>query len=265
MDCPVPHLGRALVLALLCLASCRSNGRPASQWPPEDFRIRAEVHADDGAVDRSFVVFADGLAMYREAGGTVVDGSIPVFSTVAVYRLDPRTTRTLCRELDRVDLFAPVRPEEVNRPAVGQSASVAWWARGSSGFVSRNQLDRGPLERALRVCDAYLPPDRTLSGEDFVGTRRVDEVPEPLTDLRGALAAHAEVVRQRTVDADFLREVFAIALELREFAIAEAAIDEIEALGPRGAEGEPVDPAAWRAFELGPLRAALREAEGGRD
>lgn len=256
-------LPKILVLAALGLVSCRSNARPASQWPSEDFRIRAQVSGEDGAVDRSFLVFSDGLAMYREAGGTVVEGSIPVFSTVAVYRLDPRTTRTLCRELDQVDLFAPARPEEVNRPAVGSSASVAWWARGSSGFVSRHQLDRGPLERALRVCDAYLPAERTLSGEDGGGVRRVDEVPEPLSDLRGALAAHAEVVRQRPVDADFLREVFAIALELREFAIAEAAIDEIEALGPRGALGEPVDPAAWRQYELGPLRAALRAAEGG--
>jgi hypothetical protein len=256
-------LPRTLVLAALCLVSCRSNARPASQWPPEDFRLRAEVCGEDGAVDRSFLVFADGLAMYREAGAGVVAGAIPVFSSVAVYRLDPRTTRSLCRELDQVDLFEPARPEEVNRPAVGSSASVAWWARGGSGFVSRNQLDRGPLERALRVCDAYLPSGRTMSGESDGGVRRVDEVPEPLADLRGALAAHAEVVRQRAVDADFLREVFAIALELREFAIAEAAIDEIEALGPRGALGEPVDPTAWAEFELGPLRAALRAAEGG--
>ncbi|MEY2982633.1 MAG: hypothetical protein ACO4CT_03820 [Planctomycetota bacterium] len=263
MDSRAHPLLRALVLAALGLGSCRSNGRPASQWPPEDFRIRAEVCGDDGAVDRSFMVFADGLAMYREASGVVVAESIPVFSTVAVYRLDPRTTRTLCRELDRADLFAPTRPAEVNRPAVGASASVAWWARGSSGFVSRHQLDRGPLEQALRVCDAYLPLARTLSGEEAGGGRRVDEVPEPLSDLRGALAAHAEVLRQRPVDADFLREVFAIALQLREFAIAEAAIDEIEALGPRGALGEPVDPAAWREFELGPLRAALRAAEEG--
>ncbi|MDA0372810.1 MAG: hypothetical protein O2865_03410 [Planctomycetota bacterium] len=254
---------RTLVLSALCLVSCQSDGRPASQWPPEDFRIRAETCGEDGAVYRSFLVFADGLAIYRESDRTVVDGSIPVFSTVAVYRLDPRTTRTLCRELDRADVFAPTRPEDLNRPSVGATASVAWWARGSSGFVSRQQLDRGPLERALRVCDAYLPEARTLSDGESAGVRRVDEVPGPLEDLRGALAAHAEVVRQRSVDADFLREVFAIALELREFAIAEAAIDEIEALGPRGALGEPVDPAAWREFELGPLRRALRAAEGG--
>jgi hypothetical protein len=223
--------------------------------------VHAVAPGSEGAVHRSFLVFADGLALYREARHTVdpVDLPVPIYRTVAAYRLDPRTTRTLARELQRAGLFQPGAPTDLNRPRFGDEASVAWWAQGMSGYATRRQLDRGPLERALVICDAYLPASRRF-GSEQPAVVHVEEVPEPIEDLDGALGVHLDVVQDREVDADFLREVFALALNAGAFAIAADALREIVELGPVGASGEPLPVEDWNRFEIEPMRAALRAA-----
>lgn len=260
--------GRDLIacLAVLAVSGCRSNALPPSLWPPEDFRLRVlEIEStEEGPIHRSFQVWADGLALYREAD-TVLEGLpevLPIYRTVAAYMLDDRTTRTLARELQRAGLFAATEPIDENREILGTDASIAWWAHGTRGFVSRRQLDRGPLERALDIVDAYLPPSRafTPAPPDVV---RVDEVPEPLAYTRGALDAHVEILRSRPMGADFLREVFALAVAAGDHAMARDALTEIEQAGPEGAGGEPLDPADWERVELEPLRRVLRELSDG--
>ena len=254
---PCLVLGAAAASGLL---GCRSNAIPDSTWPPTDFRIDVFERAarDVRPRFRSFRVWNSGLALYREADRTLegVPGPVPVYATTALYRLHPNSLRTLARELGRAGLLAPPEVVVENREAIGPDARVSWWAFGDRGSASAQQPDRGPLDRSLRVVDAYLPGDRRF-GDAIERVHRLDEVPEPLTDLRGSLAAHLDVVAKTPGDVDLLRETFALAIAAEDWGVAADALQEIESVGPGWRTDEIVDEITWRREEIAPLRAIL--------
>src|SRR5690606_8341964 len=159
-------------------------------------------------------------------------------------------------ELGRAGLLSPTDTPVENRSAVGDDVRIAWWWRGDSGEANAQQRDRGPLDRSIRVVDAFLPPGCRF-GDSAPEVVHVADVPAPLSWTAGALDVHVELFRRRPVDASFLREVFALAIAAREWRIAADALREIEERGPGRAGVELVDPGAWRRDELEPLRAVL--------
>ncbi|MEO0481483.1 MAG: hypothetical protein AAF196_18585 [Planctomycetota bacterium] len=216
------------------LTGCATNGLAKSAWPPEDFTL--EVQALDVVPGAPYElqkvqVLSDGLLVYREATAQLPSGPIviPVFTICAVYRLDPRSLRTLTRRLDQVDLFDPSADDEISGDDVGHHVSVYWTARGAEGTVSTLSEDQRLLDDTLHIVNSFLPQDRTIDlGRALQGRSEpthVERTPTPLDSLEGALACHLDLVRRfGDDDPALLSELFALAIFNRDFEVAGQAL-----------------------------------------
>ena len=243
-------------LLALALAGCRTTGQEGSIWPPPDFRIEVPAfHVDDsGNHDTQNIrVWADGLVVYRESSGDLADAPmpIPVYPTVAIYRLDERSTRMLSRLLRRTGLYDQEGYVETVPDDRGQQVTLSWRAFARDGTLSTLSADVDTLERAIQVVNSFLPLGREvawpgqLAGERE--PRHVDEVPEPRDDLDGAVRAHETLARRFPDDTDLLMELFGVAVAADQRGPAEAALRTLESIEPTGRiEAEPAGEAALR-------------------
>lgn len=176
-------------------------GDPAnvpSQWPPADFELLVEevgTPAEGLRALRSFMVLADGTAVYRLAPeGLAVPGTdivLPVFRVISSYRMLRETTRILSRELT---LEGIAQLGEVGAGRGGDAGAVLrirYRGFGDDRLVGASGMIHGALVRVLRSINAFLP-----AGEQFVLPGMTGEraptllrgVPPLRDDLAGALA-----------------------------------------------------------------------------
>lgn len=254
----------APLLLALGVGACRSNELAPSEWPPDDFGLEIRetlAQGPSGVRVRSFRVWRDGLALYAESTHELpgLAWSQPVFDTLCVYRLDPRSTRMLGRALQRAGLF-----EEAPRPAVNDGAPKAdlvvdWTAFGARGRLGAMTHDRGQVERVLAAAAGFLP-----NGIGFLGVEAdavcVSDVPLPARSDRGAVAALRQVAREHPRDFGVLLDLYVAAVAAAEWSVAREALLELgndDAREALGDEGELLD---WRREALPKLRALLPDA-----
>lgn len=244
---------------------CQGTRDVASRWPPPDFGVELhvfEVHENGSEHLQRFEVDAEGLAIYRESRGDLAGAPlrVPVFSTVAVYQLDPRSLRTLSRMLSRTGLFEADGETSSNASDRGRQVTVLWQAHEADGRLSTLSVEIGPLERVVRVLESFLPDGRRVLWPGELSQAPLDpsieEAPEPLDFLPGAVAVHTEIARRNPEDEWALLELFAVAVAAEDFEAADDALTTLASLAQDwGADA--VDAEAWRAEVVGPLRAML--------
>ncbi len=269
MDRPLrPRRHPALLpLAALLLAACRSNELPPSRWPPPDFalEVREEtVTSGQPRTVRSFRVWADGLCAFRSSDADLpgLPWTEPVFDTLAVYRLDPHSTRSLCRALEAAGLFREEARRLQNEVAPGPDLVVRWTAMGSSGQTGLRTHDRVQVERAIEAVAGYLPP-----GVRFLGIEpdasHLSDVPTPRHSLQGAVAATRDLARARPTDFDLLLDLFVVAVADRDWNTAREALTEMQNGDGRAMLGDEADLIDWKTEALPRLRALLPARRGG--
>lgn len=237
--------------------------RVESLWPPEDFYVHAAlVRVEQGQirVRRSFQVFADGLAVLREAPRGLEDPREPtswwpVFSSVCAYRLHPRSVRQLSRLLDRARLWAPDVMRSYAAPPTDarEWVAVRYRAFDAQGVVHAVGRAYGPVFRAVHVLNAYLPPGHALELAEMPGEAEETHVidpPLPVDDVAGALRLHRRVLLpRRRDDVDLLIDTYVLALAAGEWRAARDLLGELERIAALRAEmqaklpvGEPPPP-----------------------
>jgi hypothetical protein len=207
---------------------------------------------------QSFLVWADGLAVYREADRALdVPGlSLPVFATVSMYRLDPRSIRTLCRLLARAGLLDAEQEIQDNRDRLGQHVVLGWRAFGQQREISSMSSSLGSLDRSIRIVNSFLPPGKsfeyaTLAGE--IEPPHVSQVPAPLDSPAGAVECHRKLVELFPDDAELWIDLLAVAVAADDLGTARKALAALSGLEPDssiGPFGEIVD---WQEDVLAPL------------
>lgn len=264
----IPRVVPLLVSLALATAGCRSNARLPSLWPPDDFSLEVreesgpgEGTGGPGRTVRSFRVWADGLAILLESRAELpgLPWSQPVFDSLAVYRLDPLSTRALCRGLQRAGLFEESPRRAQNDAPIEPSLSIRWAAMGSRGFSSLRSHARSEVERALEVVAGFLP-----DGIRFLDVppdlARVSDVPQPRRSPRDAVLALRDVARERPDDFALLLDLYVVAVAARDWRAAREALTELQndrAVGALGdGDAELLD---WRKEALPRLRALLPE------
>lgn len=245
----------------LAVAACRSNELPPSDWPPQDFAVQVvEKVAGDGSAGsftRSFRVWPDGLALVAESDAPLpgLDWGQPVYERLCVYRLDPRSTRTLGRVLQRTGLFADQARRAENSDREPGELTVAWTAFGNKGRTSLRTHDRAQVERVLAVVAGFLP-----DGVAFLGVEpdlvHVSDVPLPGGGV-GAVQALREVARAHPRDFGVLLDLFALAVARREWPIAREVLVELRNDDARAALGDEAELRDWRREVLPKLEALI--------
>lgn len=263
-----PAAASGLAVAGLGLfASCEAPREAVTMWPPEDFRL--EVQAFDLGpsglrVRESFQVWADGLAVWREADTWLEELAhpIPIFDAVSAYELHPNSTRMLGRLLQRAGLFTSGSGQIDNRAASGRHVTVTWTALGGSGTVSSLDQDHGPLDRALRIINTFVPEGREIRYDGFsVGRdeRRASATPAPREDAEAALWCHEELARRMLSDPGLQLERIALALAAGDRARARLLFEELERSEPRTLSGQALHDLDWEGAVVEPLRRLLSE------
>ncbi|MFN3242428.1 MAG: hypothetical protein ACE37K_13065 [Planctomycetota bacterium] len=211
---------RVLVaLPALVAASCIGGGLAPSVWPPPNFVLVAdELRADaDGMhVVRRLHVDASGVVVYGTSSQPLRDeqsgASLPVFDRMSIYRLEPKSVRALARKLDRYDIGELVVPTPVAGADGGPGLSLTWQAFDQRRRLTSSGRLRGRVGEIMALIAAHLPPGEAFDSEmnrPVVPVLR--GVPEPATDVGGALAALQALLTERPDDPFLLLEAFALA------------------------------------------------------
>jgi hypothetical protein len=254
----------AALAASALVAACLADRQAPSVWPPDDFGIdvAGEHRRDDGGLVRQrFQVFADGLAVYREAVRALPEVGIelPLFESVSIYELRPESLRTLARLLNRAGLYELDVGQDVNRGIDDPVVVVHWRAFGGAGQISSLVDSGGVLDRVVHVINSFLPPERAfaypeLSGE--IEPPHVSRAPAPLDWIGGALICHKKLVELHPDDIGLRLDLLALAVEARDGPTARKQLEWIESRGPdEQLAGAGFD---WERDALGPLREAVR-------
>jgi hypothetical protein len=213
-------------LLLLPIAGPGCIGDPAdvpSRWPPNDFELNVEEFCTDAhgmRVARSFLVLADGTAVYRLAPDALVDPQeefvLPVFRVVSCYRLLPETTvlRILSRKLytEGFDALEPVQGDQ--RVTGGTSFKITCRSFDQTKVVAASGMIHGPLVRVMRAINAFLPPGEQFAPAGLTGDREpalLRGVPVPKDDLAGALAFTQSLAALHQEEAALWLDAFALA------------------------------------------------------
>lgn len=245
---PEARSARTCRALLVCLAllpgGCLGGARAEGRWPPADFHLWLEQQERIGGVlrpVRQAEVYADGLVVLREAAAwldTEAGGglSLPVFRSLCVYRMHPRSVRSLSRELHQLPVL---RLEQPPVPLAGQRIDETLRMRlvyldNHLDLLCQNR-SYGLFNSCLRLCNSFLPPGHGFRMQDMAGIpleSRVQDVPLPKEDLAGSLAEHQRLLEQRPEDLELRRVVFALACAQGEFAVAERCLTRLEAARP---------------------------------
>ncbi len=212
---------RICLLGALALASCATQGsKEQLEWPPADFRLAVEEYrpfeGDRVAPARSFVVLADGTALYREASQLRFDPvgtlALPVFTSACCYRLVPDSVRLLSRKLHKagaLDLATAVEPRSGDRV-------LAFGLRSGGRQVQVTAFGqvRGALARQVRIANSYMPERCEFVPAGMGGEaeeNRLKGVPAPVESLEGSLAFHLELLERFPKDAMLVLDAFVLA------------------------------------------------------
>lgn len=262
----------ALVLGVV---SCVSDTTLPSLWPPDDFYLDVRGFEQGAVRERQtqrFQLWADGLAVYRESDRDLEAAplAVPVFHRVSIYRLDPRSVRTLGRRLERAGLFGLV--DDVVRAGGIPMQRVAVHVRafGGARTVATDLMSSGGLDRTLHVVNAFLPEGVTFRHAALGGSiepRHVSGVPAPQDDVAGAFAVHRRLAELRPDDLELRLDLLALAIEAGDVEFAQAMLRVIERQAPGQENADFLTPEEWQRDFLGPLRELVRNAgaDGGRE
>lgn len=205
----------------MALASCATRERDAVlKWPPADFRLAVDEYqlfeGDRLAPARSFVVLADGTALYREATqlrfdpeGTV---ALPVYASTCCYRLVPDSIRLLSRKLHKagaLELGGQIDSREGERVL-----NFGLRSGGRQVMVAAHGQVGGALARQVRIANSYMPGGREFLPAGMGGDpekNRLSGVPGPVESLEGSLAFHLELLERFPGDAMLLLDSFVLA------------------------------------------------------
>lgn len=205
----------------MALASCvTKGGDEATRWPPPDFRLAVEEYrpfeGERIAPARSFVVLADGTALYREAAHLRFDPdgtlALPVFASACCYRLVPDSVRLLSRKLHKagaLDLAGQVEPRSGDRVL-----NFGLRSGGKQVQVTAFGQVRGSLARQVRIANSYMPERCEFVPAGMGGDpeqNRLRGVPAPVESLDGSLAFHLELLERFPKDAMLLLDAFVLA------------------------------------------------------
>lgn len=205
----------------MALVSCATKGgNEALDWPPRDFRLTVEefrpFEGERIEPARSFLVFADGTALYREAAHLRFDPegtlALPVFTSACCYRLVPDSVRLLSRKLHKagaLDLAGQVEPRSGDRVL-----QFGLRSGGKQVQVTAFGQVRGSLARQVRIANSYMPERCEFVPAGMGGDpeeNRLRGVPGPVESLDGSLAFHLELLERFPEDAMLLRDTFVLA------------------------------------------------------
>lgn len=242
---------RICLLGALALASCATKGREdAAAWPPPDFRLAVEEYrpfeGDRIAPARSFVVLADGTALYREAAQLRFDPegtlALPVFASACCYRLVPDSVRLLSRKLHKagaLDLASQVEARSGDRV-------LAFGLRSGGRQVQVTAFGqvRGALARQVRIANSYMPERREFLPAGMGGDpeeNRLRGVPAPVESLEGSLAFHLELLERFPKDAMLVLDAFVLACAKGDRDLASSLLRRFRDLGTDAPAPGPFD------------------------
>ena len=231
-------LSSAVIAALTGCVTPETTGD--SLWPPADFSIEVRVGAVEAGEIQDlmrFRVFADGLAVWREArdsvGGVEVGSApFPVFRTVAAYRLSPQSLRMLSRSLDAAGIsrVGPAAGDERDPGAPVLGVHYRGFGHDRLAFATGVLEPGSDLRRLVEVLHDYLPVGRRLVAMDL-GDRQsrpaLLRVPEPVDDAGAALAFHQELCRRYPEDIELSVDTFALAVEMGNAELAAELADSV--------------------------------------
>jgi hypothetical protein len=163
-------------------------------WPPADFylEVRAGRWTDGGLrEEKSFHVFADGLAVYREVPADAEDWP-PLFAGLCAYRMAAPSLRSLGRSLAQAGLFDLDAPGGAD-PDATEVVAVIWRGFGREGEAIGRGRVYGPMVQVLHIINAYLPQGRSFELPDMTGEPerpRLGGVPQPAFSAEESYAQH---------------------------------------------------------------------------
>lgn len=234
----------AVLLPILHGGCINDPADAPSLWPPNDFELVVEEFITEASglrVARSFLVAADGTALYRIAPRALIDPAgefvLPVYRVVSCYRLVPETTRLLSRKLEtegftRLD---PVQGDQ--RVTGGTSYRVSSRGFGVTTTVAASGMIHGDLVRVMREINTFLPPGEQFAPPGLNGEHlpsRLRGVPAPRDDLPGALEFMRGFAAERPQQPELWLDAYALACRAGERELALQLLDAWER-----ARGEP--------------------------
>lgn len=204
-------------VALSLLAACLTRPAEETVWVPEDFMVDLRQYRLDAdqvpLAAKQFVVWADGLAVYRESSGTTAIGEwiAPLYTTICIYQLQPESVRMYGRLLQRAGLFDIEAVDPEGRELADRDLVLRWRAFGDDGDLGSWGEDPIVFERMLHVANAFVPEGCEFgSPGGETEPRHVTRVPSPVDSLDGAILAHSELLALRPGDPDFERDLQAL-------------------------------------------------------
>jgi len=235
----------------MALASCATKGGPdGTQWPPADFRLGMEEYrpfeGERVAPGRSFLVFADGTALYREATQLRFDPegtlALPVFSNACCYRLVPDSVRLLSRKLHKAGAM------ELGTLAETQSGDrvlhFGLRSQGKQVQVTAFGQVRGALARQVRIANSYMPENSGFAPAGMGGEteeNRLVGVPAPVESLEGSLAFHLDLLARFPKDAVLVLDTFVLACAKGDRELARSLLRRWQELEPTPPAAGPFD------------------------
>lgn len=227
-----------VLFASSSLTACLTDrSRQVTEWPPTDFSLVVEEHQvelrDGGArsfVRRRFRVWSDGTAVYGKASDAVEDpvtgATLPVFSSLAAWRMLPDSTRALARKLHLKGVLSLAAFEGTGgaTPPGASGLRLQYRAFGNDKVVAMAGQVGGNAARVLQVINAHLPAGEGFTLPGVPGDHLpCVEVPAPAEDLGGACGWHQEWLRDRE-DPALCLDLFALACRARQRDVAVQAI-----------------------------------------
>jgi hypothetical protein len=195
---------------------------------------------------RSFVVFADGTALYREAAQLRFDPegtlALPVFASACCYQLVPDSVRLLSRKLHKagaLDLAGQVEARSGDRVL-----NFGLRSGGKQVQVTAFGQVRGPLARQVRIANSYMPERCEFLPSGMGGDpeqNRLRGVPGPVESLDGSLGFHLELLERFPKDAVLLLDAFVLACAKGDRELARTLLRRWQDLGVEAPATGPFD------------------------
>ncbi len=257
--------GVRLLPTAFLLTACLSNKSLPSIWPPDDFYLDVSgVETNETGTHRRqrFQVWADGLAVYREAKSELPNCPIPIplYSRVCAYRLDPASIRSLAQKLQRRRLYERDDIRADNPRFSGRHVIVSWRAQEQEGQTS-SLIPTSNLDPVVNLINAFLPEGRRFDYPDLGGSEEEPEllrVPQPHESLQGALDYHLQLLAAHPEIEDLELHTFALAIAAGDYDEARRRLAVIETYSPSEVIGEVWPEAGWEPDFLELLRGMLR-------